>query len=147
MDNHGTDEESGLKCPRCGHAYAHAARFCDQCGVPLTSLLSCLRRDEIATARSSAATAHRPPDEDVDPRALRRPAASRLGGAHTDDRHGGRRSSGRCRPSTSRHAYTPAYLVEKILTTRSALEGERKLVTVLFVDHRGFLRVSAADRS
>ena len=27
-------------------------------------------------------------------------------------------------------AYTPPYLVEKILTTRSALEGERKQVTV-----------------
>src|SRR5262245_56834048 len=30
--------------------------------------------------------------------------------------------------------YTPAYLAEKILTTRSALEGERKQVTVLFAD-------------
>ena len=30
--------------------------------------------------------------------------------------------------------YTPRYLAEKILTTRSALEGERKLVTVLFAD-------------
>jgi class 3 adenylate cyclase/tetratricopeptide (TPR) repeat protein len=34
----------------------------------------------------------------------------------------------------SRHAYTPPYLVERILTTRSALEGERKSVTVLFAD-------------
>jgi len=32
------------------------------------------------------------------------------------------------------NAYTPAYLADKILTTRSALEGERKQVTVLFVD-------------
>jgi class 3 adenylate cyclase/tetratricopeptide (TPR) repeat protein len=31
-------------------------------------------------------------------------------------------------------AYTPSYLAEKILTTRSALEGERKQVTVLFAD-------------
>ena len=31
-------------------------------------------------------------------------------------------------------AYTPAYLAEKILTSRSALEGERKQVTVLFAD-------------
>jgi class 3 adenylate cyclase/tetratricopeptide (TPR) repeat protein len=31
-------------------------------------------------------------------------------------------------------AYTPAYLAEKILTARPALEGERKLVTVLFAD-------------
>jgi class 3 adenylate cyclase/tetratricopeptide (TPR) repeat protein len=34
-------------------------------------------------------------------------------------------------------AYTPPYLVEKILTTRSTLEGERKQVTVLFADLKG----------
>jgi class 3 adenylate cyclase/tetratricopeptide (TPR) repeat protein len=31
-------------------------------------------------------------------------------------------------------SYTPAYLAEKILTSRSAVEGERKVVTVLFAD-------------
>ena len=39
--------------------------------------------------------------------------------------------------STQEHAplsYTPSYLAEKILTSRSALEGERKQVTVLFAD-------------
>ena len=30
--------------------------------------------------------------------------------------------------------YTPSYLAEKILTSKSALEGERKQVTVLFAD-------------
>src|SRR6516164_10058836 len=34
-------------------------------------------------------------------------------------------------------AYTPLYLAEKILTSRSALEGERKQVTVLFADLKG----------
>jgi class 3 adenylate cyclase/tetratricopeptide (TPR) repeat protein len=34
-------------------------------------------------------------------------------------------------------AYTPAYLAEKILTTKHALEGERKQVTVLFADIKG----------
>src|SRR5262247_3454900 len=34
-------------------------------------------------------------------------------------------------------AYTPAYLAEKILTTKHALEGERKQVTVLFADLKG----------
>ncbi len=33
--------------------------------------------------------------------------------------------------------YTPPYLVEKILTTRIAMEGERKQVTVLFADLKG----------
>jgi class 3 adenylate cyclase/tetratricopeptide (TPR) repeat protein len=36
-------------------------------------------------------------------------------------------------PST----YTPSYLAEKILTCKSALEGERKQVTVLFADLKG----------
>jgi class 3 adenylate cyclase/tetratricopeptide (TPR) repeat protein len=42
--------------------------------------------------------------------------------------------------STQDHAplaYTPAYLAEKILTSKNALEGERKQVTVLFADLKG----------
>jgi hypothetical protein len=34
-------------------------------------------------------------------------------------------------------AYTPPYLAEKILTSKSTLEGERKQVTVLFADLKG----------
>src|SRR6266446_5017986 len=34
-------------------------------------------------------------------------------------------------------AYTPQHLAEKILTSRSALAGERKQVTVLFADLKG----------
>src|SRR5574341_138971 len=34
-------------------------------------------------------------------------------------------------------AYTPSYLAEKILASRTALEGERKQVTVLFADLKG----------
>jgi class 3 adenylate cyclase len=33
--------------------------------------------------------------------------------------------------------YTPVYLAEKILISKSALEGERKQVTVLFADTKG----------
>src|SRR6266704_2088940 len=40
-------------------------------------------------------------------------------------------------PTPAPLAYTPPYLAEKILTSRSALEGERKLVTVLFADLKG----------
>src|SRR5437870_5620999 len=44
-------------------------------------------------------------------------------------------------PSTAHEqaplAYTPPYLAEKILTSRGALEGERKQVTVLFADLKG----------
>jgi class 3 adenylate cyclase/tetratricopeptide (TPR) repeat protein len=38
------------------------------------------------------------------------------------------------RPGQAPLAYTPPHLAEKILTTRSALEGERKQVTVFFCD-------------
>ena len=37
-------------------------------------------------------------------------------------------------PTQELLSYTPKYLTEKILTSRSALEGERKQVTVLFAD-------------
>ncbi|MFQ5946034.1 MAG: AAA family ATPase, partial [Anaerolineae bacterium] len=43
---------------------------------------------------------------------------------------------------TSPEAYTPKHLAEKILTSKSALEGERKQVTVLFVDVSGFTSLS-----
>ncbi len=39
-------------------------------------------------------------------------------------------------------SYTPRHLAEKILTSRSALEGERKQVTVLFADVVGFSTLS-----
>jgi class 3 adenylate cyclase len=39
--------------------------------------------------------------------------------------------------------YTPKHLVEKILTSKAALEGERKQVTVLFADLKGSLELIA----
>ena len=42
-------------------------------------------------------------------------------------------------------AYIPPHLAEKILTSRSALEGERKQVTVLFADLKGSMEL-LADR-
>jgi class 3 adenylate cyclase len=37
--------------------------------------------------------------------------------------------------------YTPKHLAEKILTSRNALEGERKQVTVLFADLKGSMEL------
>ena len=42
-------------------------------------------------------------------------------------------------------SYTPKHLAEKILTSKAALEGERKQVTVLFADLRGSMEL-LADR-
>ena len=44
--------------------------------------------------------------------------------------------------SLAPESYTPKHLAEKILTSKSALEGERKQVTVLFVDVSGFTSLS-----
>jgi class 3 adenylate cyclase/tetratricopeptide (TPR) repeat protein len=41
----------------------------------------------------------------------------------------------------SPNAYTPKHLAEKILTSKSALEGERKQVTVLFADLKGSMEL------
>jgi len=40
------------------------------------------------------------------------------------------------------HSYTPKHLADKILSHRSAIEGERKLVTVLFADVANFTAMS-----
>jgi class 3 adenylate cyclase/predicted ATPase len=45
----------------------------------------------------------------------------------------------------SPQTYTPKHLAEKILTSKSALEGERKQVTVLFADMKGSMEL-LADR-
>ena len=39
-------------------------------------------------------------------------------------------------------SYTPKFLADKILTTRSSIEGERKLVTVLFADVAGYTAIA-----
>jgi class 3 adenylate cyclase len=46
-------------------------------------------------------------------------------------------------PVRAPHAYTPPHLAEKILTSRSALAGERKQVTVLFADLKGSMELLA----
>jgi len=45
----------------------------------------------------------------------------------------------------SPESYTPKHLAEKILTSKAALEGERKQVTVLFADLKGSMEL-LADR-
>src|SRR5262249_29559594 len=44
---------------------------------------------------------------------------------------------------TSPESYTPKHLAEKILTSKAALEGERKQITVLFADLKGSMELLA----
>ena len=41
-----------------------------------------------------------------------------------------------------RKSYTPKHLVERVLKSRSAIEGERKRVTVLFADIKGSTKLA-----
>ena len=45
-------------------------------------------------------------------------------------------------PPPAPRTYTPKHLADKILTSRSALEGERKQVTVLFADVKGSMELA-----
>src|SRR5947207_4472376 len=46
------------------------------------------------------------------------------------------------RSGGDRRSYTPPHLAEKILASRSRLEGERKQVTVLFADVKGSMELA-----
>src|SRR5881396_1455677 len=97
-----------MECPRCHYANTDGARFCGECGASLTRDVTC----------SSCGHAN--------------PAGQTFcnGCGHRLDESA--RSAAR-----DRRAYTPKHLVEKILASRTALEGERKQVTVLFADLKG----------
>src|SRR5712691_11899351 len=104
-----------MQCPRCHAENRDGLRFCEDCGARLA-----------VTCSSCGA--------EVTP---------------------GKRLCGRCggpvgsRTPESRFAspqsYTPKHLVERLLFSKSALDGERKQVTVLFADLKGSMEL-LADR-
>jgi class 3 adenylate cyclase/pimeloyl-ACP methyl ester carboxylesterase len=108
-------EGNALRCPSCHVETPSDAEFCPDCGARL--LIVC------AHCATANVTGHR--------------FCKRCGQpltAVTAPAHALRAAT----PET----YTPLHLAEKILTSRAALEGERKLVTVLFVDVSGFTAMS-----
>ena len=96
-----------MRCPNCGHETPAEARFCEQCAAPVGQ--AC------ATCGSRVSS-----DAKFCPQCGRpqKPLAD-------DPRF------------ASPKQYTPQHLADKILTSRMALEGERKQVTVLFADIKG----------
>src|SRR3954449_5030516 len=106
-----------MECPQCQFANRDGIRFCEECGAKL----------EQACPACGASV---PP---------------------------GRKFCGECGERLSAaaplampaapapEAYTPKHLAERILTSRAALEGERKQVTVLFADLKGSMEL-LADR-
>src|SRR5437867_1962788 len=106
---------SGMKCPRCQHENRFGAKFCEECAAPLARTCSNCGSQLSAIAKFCPECAH--------------PVA----GAAPQPRF------------ASPGPYTPKHLAEKILTSRTALEGERKQVTVLFADVKGSMEL-LADR-
>src|SRR5262245_13776531 len=106
------EDQGRLRCPSCGHGNREEARFCDGCGGPL--------------ARTCAACGM-----------SLRPAARFCDGCGEPVN-----GSATAAPTRDIRDYTPSHLVEKILTSRAALEGERKQVTVLFADVKGSMELT-----
>ena len=94
-----------MKCPQCQHENRPQAKFCEECATMLAR--TCAGCGALLSAEAKFC-----------PQCARPVAES----AARQPRFG------------SPDAYTPKHLAEKILTSRSALEGERKQVTVLFCD-------------
>src|SRR5262249_20339509 len=96
-----------MLCPHCHHENRARARFCGACGAPLGDGRTCPR----------CATLIPPGQKFCDACGESLAKSPSAAPAAPDPR-----------------AYTPRHLVERILTSRSALEGERKQVSVLFAD-------------
>jgi class 3 adenylate cyclase len=102
-----------MRCPNCGFENPAGMKFCGQCATPLTG-------------PCPACGFANPPGfaycgQCATPLTAQPPAP---------------------RPQAPL-SYTPTYLAEKILTSKTALEGERKQVTVLFADLKGSMELLA----
>src|SRR5215470_16016282 len=105
-----------MKCPRCQHENPAGSSFCLECGARLE--LTCTSCGTDLPAGSKF--------------------CNKCGTAVSVPAAGPPRFA-------SPETYTPKHLAEKILISKSALEGERKQVTVLFADLKGSMEL-LADR-
>ncbi|HEV8475108.1 MAG TPA: adenylate/guanylate cyclase domain-containing protein, partial [Methylomirabilota bacterium] len=104
-----------MTCPQCRQENPTDARFCSGCGARLAA--TCGTCGYVNAAGSRFCNG----------------CGARLA---VDD--------GTAKPQfASPGTYTPRHLAERILTSRAALEGERKQVTVLFVDMKGSMELLA----
>ena len=100
-----------MRCSACGTDNVTAARFCEECGAPLAG--ACPRcGNEVGPAAKFCRDCGAPLVE----------APTSVAMASRPDAPG---------------ASIPRHLAEKILATRTALEDERKQLTVLFADVKG----------
>jgi class 3 adenylate cyclase/tetratricopeptide (TPR) repeat protein len=106
-----------MNCSQCQHENPADAKFCEECASPLQRSCAHCGEQLRANAKFCPQCAH-----PVDGTA-----------------------SGTEQTQAPPKSYTPKHLTDKILTSRSALEGERKQVTVLFADLTGSMEL-LADR-
>ena len=108
-----------MTCPRCHTENREGARFCRKCGATFAAVCAgCGTPVEAGSKfcdRCGAPLAATPAPPAAAPR------------------------------FASPERYTPKHLAERILTSKAALEGERKQVTVLFADLKGSMEL-LADR-
>ncbi len=105
-----------MKCPRCQYENPPGSNFCLGCGTRLGATCGACGNDLPAGSRF----------------------CNKCGTPVSGE------SAGQVR-FASPESYTPKHLAERILTSKSALEGERKQVTVLFADLKGSMEL-LADR-
>jgi hypothetical protein len=101
-----------MTCPRCQTENPARAKFCLECAAPLTARCANCGSQLPAAAKFCLECAH--------------PVGGTTGGQPR---------------FASPGSYTPKHLAEKILTSKSVLEGERKQVTVLFADLKGSMEL------
>jgi class 3 adenylate cyclase len=101
-----------VNCPKCGVENRHDASFCGECGASLAQEIVCSN-----CQRSNPA------------------------GRKFCDGCGQRLGEPSAAPKHDPRSYTPKHLAEKILNSRSALEGERKTITALFADIKGSMEL------
>jgi class 3 adenylate cyclase len=97
-----------MQCPGCRHPNRESAKFCEACGTTLGERACAGCGAGLRTSAQFCDACGRAVGASADPPCVREP-----------------------------RAHTPQHLAEKILTSRSALEGERKQVTILFADVKG----------
>jgi hypothetical protein len=105
-----------MQCVRCRTENPPQAKFCLECAAPLSRTCANCGTPLPPSAKFCPECAH----------PIAQPAAAEPRFAAPE-------------------AYTPRHLAEKILTSKAALEGERKQVTVLFADLKGSMEL-LADR-
>jgi len=110
-----------MKCPECHTENLADSAFCEECSAPLEAACPTCGAGNRPTAKFCRKCRA----------ALQVPGAGSQVSAPT--RH----------PAPDPRSYTPKHLADKILTSRSALEGERKQVTVLFADVKGSMELAS----